>query len=707
MAENNSRSGEGATTNVPVDWRRIAVEAAGYVFLAWAALVAINVYAFGDPAARTAMSDDLSHLPQILSHVPRNLGAFFGLIFTLAACIAPGDATLRLFRLPYRDAFDRIAFGLIAGLGVLIAVAYFLAAVQLLRWEIEAALLILGFVMSAIEVPRWLKKLPRLTDEIETPRALVVTFAIVLLAALYVALLSSVEPDVGFDARWYHLAQAERYAQHGGFYNLVASERMWAYAAPHYQETLYAFQWVLFGAVGAKLIAWGGALATVLGVVAFARAWLNSTGVGVLAAMILFASPIVVWSTTTSNNDLGAVPFVILALHALLWWRATGSTACLCATGVFAGITYGIKPFGGFTVVVIGAIVAAILLLRRASRKFVVAQLAGYTGSAVLAVLPALVTAQWMIGDPFFPVGATFFPTQFGASHVNSILSLIATAHHSYLNPVNLLSLPWAITVDSVSFRDLLGPVWLATLPLLLAVPFVARHQSSVIRILAAFVVMFCAFVIVSGAVEFRYAESVLPAVALLIAYGVLCLNWRAARALQAVIVIVIVAFAVLDNSLLRFDQRNAMTPGVMGPVYLNWAYLYDGQPESLVQLQYAPMLQYTNAHLDPRRDKIYDGVHLILMNVYSDVPMFNGSAFDSPEALGEWTLTSPDASARLREAGCTYIVVPREILPSLKHASIWRHLTFVTATPSMNGPKTEDELFKVEGGGEPGTVRQ
>ena len=116
MAEFKRLPGEGEATAAPVDWRRLAVEAAGYVFLAWAALVAINVYAFNDPAARSAAGGELSHLPQILTHLPHNVALFFALIFALAAGIAPGDAVLRLFRLPYRDAFDRIAFGTVAGL---------------------------------------------------------------------------------------------------------------------------------------------------------------------------------------------------------------------------------------------------------------------------------------------------------------------------------------------------------------------------------------------------------------------------------------------------------------------------------------------------------------------------------------------------------------------------------------------------------------
>src|SRR5947209_2640368 len=698
MAEFKSFPGENEATAVPVDWRRSVVEAAGYVFLAWAALVAINVYAFTDPAARSAAAGQLSHLPQILTHIPHNFALLFAVIFTLAAGIAPGDAVLRLFRLPYRDAFDRIAFGAVAGLGVLTALAYLLATVQLLRWEVEAVLLIVGFAASATAVRRWIAASPLQPDEVRTPRALVVVLWILLGLSLYVALLAALTPEVGFDARYYHLPQAERYAQHGGFYDLVASERMWAYAVPHYQETLYAFAWALFGMIGAKLIAWAGAVATVLALVAFTRAWFRSTAAGVLAATVLFASPVVAWSATTGNNDLAAVPFVILALHALLCWRESGSRANLYAAGTFAGITYGIKPFGAVTIVAIGVVAAVILLTRATPRRAALGDLARYAGCAVLALLPALISAQWMIGDPFYPLAAHLFSARYGAANVGStVLASITLKGSGYANPIRLITLPWALTVDSLTFRNLVGPIWLAMLPLCVALPFAVKRGAGVIRPLAGFAAVFAAIIVVSGAVEFRYSESMLPAVALLIAYGVLCVDWRPARTLQMVMLACLVIFCALGNGLLIPLERNAQTISTMGAEYLNWDYIYGQLPDSAIQLQYAPTVQYLNAHLDPHRDKVYDGVKLQIFNLYSEIPLFNGSLSDGPAANNEWTLTSPDAYARLREAGCTYAEVPKETLPALKRSPLWPHLAFVAATPSMNGPTTEDELFKIQ----------
>lgn len=677
--------------------RRIALESAGYVFLAWAALIALNVFAFTDPAARAAATSNLTHVPQILTHLPRNAALVFVLFFTLGAAIAPGDALLRAFRIPARDAFDRIAFGTAAGLVVLTALAYALATLHLLRLEVEIPLLLAGAVASTVSIRRWLREQPLLPDAVRVPRALTIAMWILLGAALYVTLLAALIPEIGFDARYYHLAEAERYAQHGGFYNLLAAERMWPAALPHYHETLYAFAWVLTGAIGAKLIAWGGALAIVLAVVAFARAWFSSTAVGVFAALILLTTPVLAWSATTANNDLAAVPFVLLALHALLVWRGGGSAWALYGAGLIAGMTYGIKPFGAFTVIALGIVVAWTLLSRGTPRAVVAAQLARFAGCALLGLLPALITATWMIGDPIFPLFPGIFPSRYGANAVGEHLSaVIGSRLLAHISPSHILLLPWSMTMDPARYRNLIGPIWLATLPVWLAVPFFSRRFTEVVRPLAVFTVAFTAIVFLSGAEEFRYIATAVTVVALLIGYAVFCLDWRAARALQATVVGAVLVFAVLGNPLVVPLERNSSAPAVMGAEYLNWDYLYGTLPESAIQLQYVPILQYTNSHLDPRTNKIYDGANVQLMNVYSNVELFNGTAYQSPAALNEWSLASPDAFERLRANGCTYVIWPKAQLAQLKAAPVWRHLQFVTEAPSINGPANPDVLLKI-----------
>ena len=312
--------------------------------------------------------------------------------------------------------------------------------------------------------------------------------------------------------------------------------------------------------------------------------------------------------------------------------------------------------------------------------------------------LPALVSAQWMIGDPFYPLAANLFSARYGAANVGStVLASITLKGTGYLNPLRLITLPWALTVDSLTFRNVLGPIWLAMLPLCVVLPFTVRRGADAIRPLAGFAAVFAALVVISGAVEFRYAEPALPAVALLIAYGVLCVDWRPAPVLQTVMIACLVIFCALGNGLLTSLQRNAQIMGIAGAQYLNWDYVYGGLPDSAIQLHFAPTVQYLNAHLDPHRDKVYDGVKLEMFNAYSEIPLFNGSMYDGPAGTREWTLTSPDAYARLRETGCTYVVVARESLAALKGASLWRHVAFVVATASMNGPASEDEIFKVQ----------
>ncbi len=684
-----------ATPILDSRWGRFAVFGAALLPI-WAVVIAIHVYAFDDPAIRSAVWADLSHLGLILTHIPRNAVLVSALALTFGAGIGPGDALLRAFRIPARDAFDRIAFGMVAGLAVLIAVAYLLATLHLLHRRFEVPLLLGGFAFSTFSVWRWLRNAPRLKDTVRVPRLLTALIWVLLAASLYVSLLAALTPEVGFDARYYHLAEAFRYAQHHGFFNLVASERIWAFALPHYQETVYAFEWVLVGAIGAKLIAWGGAVMTVLALIAFSRAWFSSSAIGETAALILFASPVVAWSATTAKNDLGAVPFVILALHCYLSWQRTESKLALGGAGFFLGITYGIKTFGAFAVIALGIVALRVLQRRQAPRRALLAQLLSYAGCALLAAAPALVTAQWMIGDPIFPLAPGIFHSQYGAATMGANVSNTFSGRlMETLDPANLVSLPWAMTMDPLKFRDLPGPLWLALLPIWAALPFFARRGTEVIRPISAFAAWFTALVLVSGAVEFRYLETALPVVALLIGYAVLGQDWRGARLAQVGLIASILIFSALGNGLVTRLQRGATSPAVMGTQYLNFAYLYENLPERGIMLQDAPILEYANAHLDPQRDKIYDAVNLQFMNMYSQTEIFNGTNYGGPAALNEWTLASPDAYARLSDAGCTYVVVWKEALGGMRATPLWKHLRLVTEQ-LQPGTRTTVELLKV-----------
>jgi hypothetical protein len=700
MGDHDTYSAAADGAMIAVDrptWRYIAVQASGYVFLIWAAIVAFNVFAFGDPVAGAAAADGVSHIPQILTHVPRNALLVLALFVTLGAAIAPGDALLRAFRIPARDAFDRIAFGIAAGLVVLTAAAYALAAVQLLRWQVEAPLLLVSAALSARSIRAWIRDMPRVPDTVRVPRALNIIMWVLLGATMYVSLLAALVPEVGFDARYYHLAEAHRYAQHGGFYDLVAAERTWPYAMPHYQETLYAFVWVLFGALAAKVVAWGGAAVSVLALIAFSRTWFSSTAVGVLASLILFTTPVLAWSATTATNDLASVPFVLLALHALLVWRGGGSPAALYAAGLLAGMTYGIKPFGAFTVIAVGTVAAWTLRARGTPRPAALRTLGVYGLCALLGLLPAMVSAAWMSGDPLYPLFAGIFPSRYGSGALGEHMSQVGSALLQHLSPLYIASLPWSITTDPVSYRGLPGPVWLVMLPVWLAAVFFARRFADVVRPLAAFAAVFTAIMFVAGAIELRFIAPALAVVALLIAYCATCLDWSGARALQTTIFGSLLVFAVLGNPLVARLHRGSDSTSAMGVPYLNWPYIYEGLPDSAVQLQYVPVLVYANAHLDPLHDKIYDGVSLQLMNAYSEIPLFNGTASQSPAALHEWSLASPDAYERLRAEGCTYVIVAKSDLKALTSARVLRHLRLVLeARTAYRGPNDPDELFKV-----------
>jgi hypothetical protein len=194
-----------------------------------------------------------------------------------------------------------------------------------------------------------------------------------------------------------------------------------------------------------------------------------------------------------------------------------------------------------------------------------------------------------------------------------------------------------------------------------------------------------------TGYVEARYAESLMPAIMLLASFLTIPSPASVLAGIARAAYTAILAAIVLANTPLAVPmQRFATLPWVMGNVRYDWEYLFHGRPEREVQLAFVPMLEYVNAHLDPRKDKVYvDGVDMYY-NLYSDVDLFDGVA-GRDEGFLTWNLTSPDALARLRANGVDYVAVPQKAKAAVELSPLYSHLDKVVELP--RGPFANDSL--------------
>ncbi len=649
------------------------VRFAGCVLLCAFGLVSTALL-FAPTAAGSAQAlENLRHLTDILTRAPRNIGNIWIPLAVLASAWWPGHRLLRFARVNATDTAAQVGFSISMGLAAWIALCTLLGISGLLYapvlWTIAGALLALG-VFDAARV-RYTK--PRLRFDV--PTAIVIVCA---LAVAWIALLGALEPEVQFDGRHYHLADALRYAQHHRAYDIAHAEHFMYGGYANYFEVFIAAIVTMGGVGAAKVMAWS------FGIVGFAAVYAMTIEVfgnrlaAMLGALAFLATPIVTWAMTTESTDLALVPFVMTVLWLVYRWSFDRrSSRALMLAGALCGVILGLKAFGlEFTLCVV-CLVASIARERRFSTVAV------FLGSTLVFASGWFAQSYAYTGDPLFPIGASIFHTPFSYPSTLKGVQDTYTLYGANAQFGGIIGSPIWFTYAIDRYRDIIGSVFLFGLPLicwrLLRDRFADRVYAAGVGIAFAGLVLLYLF----GTVEIRFLTWGLAIAASLIAVAAADLLAEAKTRAVGICAVTIVCIAVAASNQITLPlERYAALPQVMGPEYLNWAYLYGDAPEESVQLQYVPMIGYMNDHLTPG-DKVFDGARLMFFNSYSNIELYNGSDFASPASQGEWSLSSSDAYDRLRANAVDYVVVFTRDRDDLRASTLWHHLKYVTTAPS------------------------
>ena len=664
--------------------------------LAWFAIVARLTYDFANPAANAMVRENTSFVGAILVHAPRNIALWFlGSLFIVSA-IGPGAIIFRLLRMPPLPAAEWIAFSIGLGLIAETFVTLAIGALKLL-WPTDIyGMVILAVIATIYEIVRR-TRLPSVAGAIREnwpvwKKCVVAILVLAILVNLFLALLGALMPEVQFDARWYHLAQAKRYAEHHAFFNAVRMLGMASLGLPHYQEILYTAVTTLWGIGAAKVLSWWNAALTATFIIIFCRRFWQSTIMGLLAALLFVNSPLIDWSASTAGNDLALAPLTLLSFYAaLMWERQRQVWQWLAVAGALCGFALGIKPFAVLTFAIL--LVAIVALEWNTDRN---ASLGAserprwysasiFCGAALLCFLPDLITATVMTGNPIFPFANGIFQSPYWTAVMAQTVAQSYSARGADTSSMGaLLAFPWNSLASSDAYQNLPGPLFLFGLPIVLVTVFIRRRTDNALMITALYLFAWLTFWFATGAVEIRYTEAVWPLTSIVYADCLLLKPITAPlqKLLQGILIAITAIILILNCQLLIPWQRHALLEFVEGRETINWHYLYENLPEREVQLQYAPMLEYINGHLDPSRDKVYDAADGIIFNVYSNVDLFNGSQYDGPTGGGQWSLSSADAYSRLKDLNIDYVMVFDSGLGRLKTLPIWQHLQLVQRTP-------------------------
>jgi 4-amino-4-deoxy-L-arabinose transferase-like glycosyltransferase len=338
-------------------------------------------------------------------------------------------------------------------------------------------------------------------------------------AALLPTALLTLYPPTAFDATLYHLPFARAFASSGALVPFLPDLRMPAF--PQLVETLFAMLLLFGGNLATQAVS---LLATML-TVALLLVWGRraSPAAGWIAAAAYAGSPLVIYLAGTAYVEPSLVLFATAAFYAVSRWREGAGSGWLTLAAIFAGAAADTKYLGLFVVGLVA--VAAVAAAPPGPRVSRWRRLGG------VALAFGIVAAPWYgrivaaTGNPVFP----YLPRLFGSSpwappirHGFDLPALAAGV------AVRLLRLPW----DAVFARSRLGgyppysPVFLLTLPALLAGALARRRVRALLLAAAAYTVLILALL-----PDARYLLVVLPLVCLAVGDSLAwSLAWLASR---------------------------------------------------------------------------------------------------------------------------------------------------------------------------------
>jgi hypothetical protein len=441
--------------------------------LAWAALVLAVYYrqvwwmVSADAAGWDPPGLELYRLREGLPYAreaaQRASRAIAGATMVWLSAIALGSAILPLLAPPTTGRGERIVFTAALGIGLLSYLLLGLAFLGAYTPRVVTACLVAGTAAGLVMVARAdLRGAARrgrdLLLEGGWPDA---AWKLATLAALGVAGLTALAPEIEYDALWYHLGLPKQWLSHGGPVDNV-----------HDYVSLYPLTWdLVFGAAtvvggppAASLVHWGAlpAAAVAAGLIAGrigASPW--------LAGAVAVTAPTVVWQASTTYVDLALALHVALGTVALFRFHDSGDHRWLVLAGLQFGLACATKHLGIVATLVATALAGAVVLRRDG---FAPAMRLGLVVGALALVppLPWYLRAWAASGNPFSPEMYSVF----GSRPPERWNDIAERGHQAFKarfgrprTAANLARLPWDVTMHGTRYGGSFGPMVLLLTP--------------------------------------------------------------------------------------------------------------------------------------------------------------------------------------------------------------------------------------------------
>jgi 4-amino-4-deoxy-L-arabinose transferase-like glycosyltransferase len=507
-------------------------------------------------AGAVAQATAGAFLPFAGEAMSRGLAGVFGAFVVSGAALPAGQVVCGWLGWRPDDWRDEVLYYMAIGLGVVAAGCGMLALAGFFR-PLPIQLLVVAILLAGL--PRLWTMIRRAgwwtVHETSERRWFIRGLQIVSAVALGLAFLTALAPEAEYDALWYHLGLPKLWLEAGRPVDLV-----------HEYVSLYPLQWdlvftaglVFGGPVAAKLLHFiclplGALLAWQLSrrLAPQAQPW--------LAVALFLTVPTVLWESTTAYVDLALALHVGLGMLALLRWIDGGGRAWFGLAVLTLGLAMAIKHLGLVAVALL-APGLALWLWRREGWPLAraMAPAALLVALALLIPLPWYARAWLASGNPFFPELFGIFgasPPERWDHLAERGLAGFKARFGVARTPMNLLALPWDMTMHAARYGGTLGPLFLLLLPALA----LFRGAAARLTWMGWFVLFFVAiWASPISSFQLRFLVVLTPVLAVLAAEAVRRLTAAAPPAGSKVLAAALLALLALNlPPFTRFHERD------------------------------------------------------------------------------------------------------------------------------------------------------
>jgi len=481
--------------------------------LAWAAWVAVHYFTL--PIDRLLLTAGPSHpVPFWRDALVRSMHATIGAGGVVLSAWVVGVFVTDFLRLPsngrIEGALFRIAFGLAALAYGFLALAY----LHLYEPSIVRAILLGGAIAAAVVIS--MRRGTTIRPAIPPLTWVERLYIVCIIGACAFAVVGAFAPESEYDALWYHLWLPSKWLEARGPVDIV-EEYVSLY--PLTWELLYGAAMAAGGPIAGKLMHF--ICLPLVGV----ASWLLATRLfprasAVLAAALAMTTPIVLWEATTAYIDLALTLYVSLAIYSLVRHDDTRDRRWLIAAAVMMGVALAIKHLALVALAVAGGMlfVRESFVRRSIGRGLITA--AGFALIALAIPAPWYVRAFAASGNPVFPdLYALFGATPVDRWSAGSERGLDQFRAHfgTARSALNMIRLPWDLTVHSASFGGTLGPAFLILAPVALLRRRIPPAAAVSALFCIAYIAMWASPV---SSLQMRFLIPLVPVLAALAAEG-------------------------------------------------------------------------------------------------------------------------------------------------------------------------------------------